>query len=185
MTPNLKQTLLSEYEHDTVAHSKGRCSYSLLALCSAEEQRIKLWLSTAFDRLKQSVQTETLKAAGGCKNCWGKGYATTIEYAVEGMGDFKPNQNAGRATKLPEMRFCSCERGKELKKQFAHVEQSIREEVVRMAEGMKKGHASIVQLMVTEQETQNGKLHYEREYGKRDGYNQALSDLISLLSKKP
>ena len=33
--------IINTYEHDEEAHSKGRCSYSSLAICSAEEQKIK------------------------------------------------------------------------------------------------------------------------------------------------
>ena len=37
---------INQYEHDAEAHSKGRCSYSTLALCSAIEQQVKLDLLT-------------------------------------------------------------------------------------------------------------------------------------------
>jgi hypothetical protein len=33
-----------EFELDAMAHAQGRCSYSLLAICSAEEQRVKLFI---------------------------------------------------------------------------------------------------------------------------------------------
>jgi len=45
----------------------------------------------------------------------------------------------------------------------------------------KKGHDSIVQLGVYDQATTEGKLHYQNEYGKRDGFNQALSQINTAL----
>lgn len=53
--------------------------------------------------------------------------------------------------------------------------------VKEAAKKLYKGHDSIVQLGVVEQGTTEGKLHYQREYGKREGYNSALSDLLSSL----
>lgn len=45
------------------------------------------------------------KAYGGCHYCYGKGYGTQTA-AWEGRGYYK---------KLPTMKFCSCERGGQLK----------------------------------------------------------------------
>ena len=41
---------ISNYEHDQEAHLKGKCSYSSLALCSAEEQKIKMILRTLIKK---------------------------------------------------------------------------------------------------------------------------------------
>ena len=59
--------------------------------------------------------SETEKAFGGCKNCYGKGYATTIEFAgsSEDFGGEKTSE-----WQLPRMRFCSCDRGKALKEEI-------------------------------------------------------------------
>lgn len=56
--------------------------------------------------------SETEKAFGGCKKCYGKGYATTLQFA-ESAEDFGGEITERR--KLPLIRFCSCERGKQLK----------------------------------------------------------------------
>lgn len=61
-------------------------------------------------------QEEMVKAFGGCTNCYGKGYATTIQYAQEGMPDFGEDDGQRLKWKLPEMRFCNCARGRDLKK---------------------------------------------------------------------
>lgn len=63
----------------------------------------------------QQGKQETEKAFGGCKNCYGKGYATCLEY-TESLSDFGGIKS--KRYKLPEMRFCSCDRGKELKRRF-------------------------------------------------------------------
>lgn len=41
---------INSYAHDEEAHLKGKCSYSLLALCSAEEQKIQLKLHNIIDQ---------------------------------------------------------------------------------------------------------------------------------------
>lgn len=49
------------------------------------------------------------KAFGGCKNCYGKGYTTILQYIEGGHGsDYRRN-------KMPLMRFCRCARGKQLR----------------------------------------------------------------------
>lgn len=73
---------------------------------------------------------------------------------------------------------------KKIKTFVTKVKQQTIAEIVEKIEGMKKGHGSIVQLMVNDQGTTEGKLHYQREYGKKDGYNQALQDLKTLLTKE-
>src|SRR5574343_186000 len=76
--------------------------------CDTEE--IKSFLS--------NVISQTEKAFGGCLNCYGKGYHTTIEYA-SGHGEWDMGQGDIKIHyQLPEMRFCNCDRGIELKKRF-------------------------------------------------------------------
>ena len=67
----------------------------------------------------------TERAFGGCKNCYGKGYHTTIEYAHAGV-DFQDHAPGakGKMWKLPEVRFCKCERGQELEKRFSEARKS-------------------------------------------------------------
>lgn len=50
---------------------------------------------------------EASKAYGGCTNCYGKGYATVKVQA----GNYRVG-----FWELPPMKFCSCSRGKQLKK---------------------------------------------------------------------
>jgi hypothetical protein len=64
---------------------------------------------------RQKAITETARAYGGCTKCYGKGYATTIDY-LGGVdtdtdigspgGYFKSQNNV--------MRYCDCDRGKQL-----------------------------------------------------------------------
>lgn len=56
--------------------------------------------------LIQTSNKEIEKAYGSCHKCYGKGYATTIDYST-----------GGRMTTInPIIRYCSCERGKQLEK---------------------------------------------------------------------
>lgn len=54
---------------------------------------------------------ETAKAYGGCTKCYGKGYATTLEFS-EGSEDFGGEDTSRR--QLPIIRPCTCARGKQL-----------------------------------------------------------------------
>ena len=56
--------------------------------------------------LIQTSNKEIEKAYGSCHKCYGKGCATTIDYSSGG----------GMTTKNPVIRYCSCERGKQLEK---------------------------------------------------------------------
>ena len=58
------------------------------------------------------------------------------------------------------------------------------DEILEEVEKLEKRHDSIVQLGVYDQGTTEGKLHYQREYGKQEGYNQALSDLQTIIKKR-
>lgn len=51
----------------------------------------------------------------------------------------------------------------------------------------KRGSSDTIQLMVTEQGTQEGKLHYQREYGKTEGFNACRNTILTALRdlKKP
>lgn len=51
--------------------------------------------------------TELDKAYGGCHNCYGKGYATGNEFA----------SGRGAKWRVSNMRYCTCERGKQLQAQ--------------------------------------------------------------------
>ena len=57
-------------------------------------------------------------------------------------------------------------------------------EILKWAEENNKRHSSIIQLGVCQQGTPEGKLHYQKEYGKRDGYNQALTDIKTFINKE-
>lgn len=62
----------------------------------------------------------TIKAFGNCEICYGKGYATTIQYAAGrgesdmGEGHIEINEQ------LPIMRTCKCPRGEQLRKLMVH-----------------------------------------------------------------
>lgn len=49
-----------------------------------------------------------------CGKCWGKGYGTETKFSETGMPDFGPDDGKRYRTRLPEMVFCDCQRGKDL-----------------------------------------------------------------------
>ena len=79
-----------------------------------EELRQKVWdvcprglLSGDVDAIMQLIKQDrqnTIKAFGGCTNCYGKGYSTRQAYA-----------NGRVAIPLNPMVYCECDRGKQLK----------------------------------------------------------------------
>lgn len=67
----------------------------------------------------EAAKTETAKAYGGCVNCYGKGYATYTQYA------------AVKGAKWPisgPMKFCACDRGKQLEGMVEAAKREVREE---------------------------------------------------------
>lgn len=66
----------------------------------------------------QKEVKETEKAYGGCRNCFGKGYSTVIEYASGYDTDQDIGSPGGKVHyRKPDIRFCTCDRGKQLEKQ--------------------------------------------------------------------
>ena len=61
------------------------------------------------ERLKRCSECHFPK----CLSSWDKGYATTIHYATSSQ-DF-PDDPPPRTSRLPLMRLCHCERGKQLR----------------------------------------------------------------------
>lgn len=55
---------------------------------------------------------KTEKAYGGCKKCYGKGYAT-VAYGTISSGDFVAGVSKSKVKN--HIKFCSCERGKQLR----------------------------------------------------------------------
>lgn len=78
------------------------------------EQAIEKELESVMALIHQKeleAERRTEKAFGGCKKCYGKGYST-VRDGVIGYNDF-----GGEGFKSPvttKMRFCACERGKQL-----------------------------------------------------------------------
>lgn len=73
--------------------------------------RVAEIVRTTLTQSHQEELEEIKKAFGGCTKCYGKGYHTTLDFTVGhedfgGEGFFKQN---------PVMRFCTCDRGKQLK----------------------------------------------------------------------
>lgn len=72
-------------------------------------------LSMGARRAKAEIEkliSEVEKAFGGCRNCYGKGYATQ-ESAIIGHPDFIGDK--GFKKYEHKMIFCNCNRGKQLK----------------------------------------------------------------------
>ncbi len=51
-----KLEIINNFELDKEAHLKGECSFSSLALCSAEEQRIKMFFMDILNSLYKEVE---------------------------------------------------------------------------------------------------------------------------------
>jgi len=66
---------------------------------------------TTLTQMLIKAQEDTAKAYGGCTNCYGKGYSTTIEFA-QSFPDFIGDK--GYKSQKPMMKYCDCERGKQL-----------------------------------------------------------------------
>ena len=69
-------------------------------------------LENLVDRHISNVE----KAFGGCTNCYGKGYATTLLYA-RGKGERDMGEAGIEINKeLPRVQPCTCERGEDIEK---------------------------------------------------------------------
>jgi hypothetical protein len=73
---------------------------------------VSKWKAHGVDNGYWQFFTEEVgRAFGGCKKCYGKGYATTLDFTV-GSADFQGDVEYMKQN--PIMRFCDCERGKQL-----------------------------------------------------------------------
>lgn len=54
-----------------------------------------------------------IKSFGNCEKCYGKGYGTATEY-MQSFPDFGDEPTFDE--KMPVMRFCTCDRGQQLRK---------------------------------------------------------------------
>lgn len=83
-------------------------------------------LAKAKAAIQQALERErlaTAKAYGGCANCYGKGYATTSDLwsgydTDEDIGSPGGGVSGGKPI---VMKFCTCERGQQLKKWVAQL----------------------------------------------------------------
>ncbi len=70
--------------------------------------------------LMNKVARHRETAFGGCRKCYGKGYATSITYS-KGVDEFDSRIRVDE--KNQEEVFCGCERGRELEKRFKEAEE--------------------------------------------------------------
>jgi hypothetical protein len=85
---------------------------SKLKGANVKEIALSFWLSK-LDEVYQLGVEGTEKAYGGCKKCYGKGYAT-VRYGLKYVADFEGDKDYIDPIKT-HMHFCSCDRGKQLK----------------------------------------------------------------------
>lgn len=85
---------------------------------------IDTWVNTqSIMQLIQARDEQTAKAYGGCTNCYGKGYSTY-------KGEYKARDMRWQDER---MKFCDCERGKQLERLLEQREIDIRiEELERV-----------------------------------------------------
>jgi len=72
---------------------------------------------TSFDEGKADM----LKACGGCKKCYGKGYGTSISF-IGNTDDFETRRAGVKPFRIqqPLIVYCTCPRGKQLNKLLEH-----------------------------------------------------------------
>lgn len=86
---------------------------SLIASEPAKLHALIDFIHQAEDRLRR----ETEKAYGNCRNCYGKGYATVVEYASGYDTDQDIGSSGGRVHfQQSPIKFCTCDRGKQLRR---------------------------------------------------------------------
>lgn len=70
----------------------------------------------AIEQINAEREREIEKAYGGCRNCYGKGYATVksqiIGYGTD--GDIGGYEGKYKQDTPAQMNYCDCERGKQL-----------------------------------------------------------------------
>jgi len=121
LPPNIKREIIGlETPQEIIDELFKKTGFEHTLKLVPQSQR-ELFLSELENHLKSLWQKETEKAFGGCKNCYGKGYATITMYAI----------GRNYQQKMPEMKFCSCERGKELEKRFEKMRQEVSEEIIK------------------------------------------------------
>lgn len=79
-----------------------------------------------LSNLLSSQRKEIEKAFGGCRNCWGKGFAT-VKAQAQSFEDF-----GGEKTEIFELdpiRPCSCDRGKQIKEMLSTQKKEIVEKI--------------------------------------------------------
>jgi hypothetical protein len=92
--------------------------------------------SRAIKIARESAKAETEKAFGGCKNCYGKGYAT-VRYGYEGYDDFA---HEGYVDPIKtNIHPCKCSRGEEIEKILSSAKAEGYKEGVQDGEGTKNG----------------------------------------------
>lgn len=121
----------------------------------------------------KSFLSQTEKAFGGCKNCYGKGYATTKRQAT-GRNYFE---------ELSPILPCKCSRGEQIKELLSQAKAEGRKE---MAEEIKKQVEDMLVNTPDEVAELNKELPstlQEHAYHEAIGYTQATSDVLALLNK--
>jgi len=73
MTPKNISDIENGFELDANAHSKGRCSFNVIALCSAEEQRVKRFLRISLTKALESQKREIIERVERMKESYSGG----------------------------------------------------------------------------------------------------------------
>lgn len=77
----------------------------------------------------QAYKASVEKAYGGCHNCYGKGYATVIEYASGWDTDQDIGSPGGKVHfRQNPIRYCKCDRGRQLEKLMEALQGTTHEE---------------------------------------------------------
>lgn len=75
-----------------------------------------------------AIMEEAERAYGGCRSCYGKGWASVIDSTIA-YADFGDELGGARSRKTEklQMKLCTCERGKQLQRRFREAERAAKE----------------------------------------------------------
>ncbi len=114
--PKSKETeLMKEFDENMTGLSKSKGGFG--GFFMGTKNGVELYdfneIKSFILKKRSLALEETEKAFGGCKLCYGKGYATqaeVIKYSADFIGDKE------FSTKQTSIILCSCDRGQQLKK---------------------------------------------------------------------
>lgn len=141
--------ICAHYLHKEVAQT-ARHAIDHQELLVSEVARLLVFITSEI----QKAEVRTEKAFGGCKKCYGKGYATQIENWT----------GRGYSKAAPYYLPCTCDRGRQIETLISKAQVEVLDEVAKEVEALDIGR---------DDEADKNRTH-DAFY--HDGYNEAVSD---------